>query len=181
MLLQAKAMSEFSFQFSQRWYPASHPLLDIPPALRHWLLSSGSLTQQLTRFAHGQFHVEPFNQQYQRIFLHESQLLDINPLQRAWVREVYLYGDQTQPWVQARSIIPLKTLNGKGRQLTYLGNRSLGSVLFGRYTPQCVRQIAKLPEGWARRSLYIWHHRPLIVQDTCLAAFCQALEARELA
>lgn len=173
-------MSVLSTRFSQRWYPATHPLLDMPDNLRHWLLSSGSLTQQLTQFAHGQFHVEPFKQQYQRIFLHESQLLGIHPTARAWVREVYLYGDQPKPWVKARSIIPVSTLNGKGRQLKYLGSRSLGSVLFGRYTPQCERQIARLPEGWARRSLYVWHGQPLIVQEVFLTEFSQVLHERSL-
>ena len=173
-------MSEFSSRFSQRWYPASHPLLNIPPQLRQWLLSSGSLTQQLTAFAHGQFHVQPFNQHYQTVFLHESQLLGIHPQARAWVREVYLYGDQPEPWVKARSILPVKTLNGKGRQLKYLGSRSLGSVLFGRYAPTCQRQIARLPEGWARRSLYVWHAQPLIVQEVFLSAFCQTLIEKSL-
>lgn len=172
-------MSEFSSRFSQRWYPVSHPLLDIPHPLRHWLLSSGSLTQQLTAFAHGQFHVAPFSQRYQRVFLHESQLLGLAPTARAWVREVYLYGDQPQPWVKARSVIPVRTLNGKGRQLKYLGSRSLGSVLFGRYAPDCQRQITQLPEGWARRSLYLWHGQPLIVQEIFLTEFCQALIERE--
>lgn len=172
-------MSESFARFSQRWYPASHPLLDIPASLRDWLLSSGSLTQQLTQFAHGQFHVQPFKQQFQRVLLHESQLLGIPHTANAWVREVYLYGDQAQPWVKARSIIPVKTLNGKGRQLKYLGSRSLGSVLFGRHAPLCQRQIARLPAGWARRSLYIWHQQPLIVQEVFLSDFCQALIERE--
>lgn len=172
-------MSVFSAQISQRWYDTSHPLLGIPVLLRPWLLSSGSLTQQLTNYAHGEFHVRPFNEGFKRIFLHESQLLAIPSQQRAWVREVHLYGNQTQPWVKARSIIPVKALTGEGLRLKYLGRRSLGSVLFGRNSPRCHRQIAKLPDGWARRSLYIWHDQPLIVQEVFLDQFCQTLIDRE--
>ncbi|XID75604.1 chorismate--pyruvate lyase family protein [Alkanindiges sp. WGS2144] len=161
------------------WYSPAQPLLDLPENLKPWLLASGSLTRQLTLLAHGQFHVDPLRQGFERLYLHENQLLNIPFEQQAWVREVYLYGCEQEPWVRARSIFPLKSLKGQGLRLRYLKNKSLGSLLFYRSQPQCVRQIAKLPEGWSRRSLYLWHNQPLIVQETFLSAFENFLAAQK--
>ena len=158
-----------------RWHTSRQcfnpSLTHIPAELRPWLVANGSLTRQLTQLAGGQFRVEPFRQGFERIYLHESQLMHAAVDQRAWVREVYLYGSEAQPWVKARSIIPVQSLKGQGLRLRYLKNRSLGSLLFARTAPQCIRQIALLPEGWTRRSLYVWHQRPLIVQETFLPGF----------
>lgn len=158
-----------------RWHTSRQcfnpSLTHIPAELRPWLVANGSLTRQLTQLAGGQFRVEPFRQGFERIYLHESQLMHTAVDQQAWVREVYLYGSEAQPWVKARSIIPVQSLKGQGLRLRYLKNRSLGSLLFSRTTPHCIRQIALLPEGWTRRSLYIWHQRPLIVQETFLPDF----------
>lgn len=168
-------MRRSTTQFQVRWYNVRHPNLRIPAHLISWLLAEGSLTRQLTHKAHGQFHVEPFFQGFDRVPLYESKWLHIPNDQKAWVREVYLYGDQSEPWVKARSIMPIYTLQGRGRCLKYLGNRSLGSVLFARHPPHCIRQIAKLSDGWARRSLYTWYGQPLIVQEVFLDAFCRSL------
>lgn len=171
-------MSLSASQFQVRWYNASHPLVGIPACLKPWLLAEGSLTRQLTQHAHGQFHVEPFFEGFSRVYRHESAFLQMPDAQRAWVREVYLFGDEKQPWVKARSIIPIQSLQGQGRRLKYLGSRSLGSLLFARKKPKCVRQIARLPEGWARRSLYLWHDQPLIVQEVFLDQFCRTLQQK---
>lgn len=162
-----------------RWHTPRfcfNPALTMMPAeLKPWLLAQGSLTRQLTQLAGGQFRVEPLRQCFDRIYLHESQLMQTQFDQQAWVREVYLYGCEAEPWVKARSIIPVQSLKGQGLRLRYLKNRSLGSLLFARTTPHCIRQVALLPEGWTRRSLYLWHERPLIVQETFLPAFQQFL------
>jgi chorismate--pyruvate lyase len=158
------------------WYTTKQCLISLPDDVKPWLLSQGSLTQQLTRYAEGQFHVQPFSEGFSAVEQHESQLLGTPQYQQAWVREVYLFGSDDMPWVKARSIVPLRTLKGQGLRLRYLGNRSLGSLLFQRTKPDCIRQIARLPEGWARRSLYLWHQQPLIVQEVFLDAFCQRLQ-----
>lgn len=174
--LNRSVMSLSASQFQVRWYDAHHPLIQLPGYLKPWLLAEGSLTRQLTQYAHGQFHVAPFFEGFTRVYRHESAFLQMPADQRAWVRQVHLFGNQQQPWVKARSIIPIHSLQGQGRRLKFLGSRSLGSILFARTPPKCTRQIARLPEGWARRSLYIWHHQPLIVQEVFLDAFCQTLK-----
>ena len=171
-------MTAFLPDHLTRWYSPKQPLLSLPLSLRQWLLASGSLTRQLTLLANGQFHVEPLQQGFSSIYWHESQLLNARNDEKAWVREVNLFGCEQEPWVKARSIFPLKTLKGEGLRLRYLKNKALGSVLFHRGQPPCIRQIAYLPEGWSRRSLYYWHNQPLIVQETFLPAFEQFILAK---
>lgn len=153
--------------------------LAIPASLREWLLAHGSLTKQLTAQAHGQFRVRPFYQAFARPTREEAWFLGVPQQQRAWIREVELYGCDAVPWVRARSVIPIATVKGRGRRLRHLGSRSLGSLLFARQHPPCTRQVARLPLGWARRSRYIWHGQPLLVQECFLPSFVHHLNQSE--
>jgi chorismate--pyruvate lyase len=174
--------------YSKRWFSVKdqhHRLFDQgQPAIKPWLLASGSLTMQLRLHAHGQFHVQPLQQSLQRPSPDEARLLHMRQTQYAWVREVLLYGSDAQPWVHARSVMPLATLRGNGRRLKVLKNRSLGSLLFERHGAQNMpqlqqrkaRQIARLAEGWTRRTSYIWHRKYLLVQETFLPAFVATLK-----
>jgi len=163
-----------------------HDLLNSAlPAVRPWLLSQGSLTQQLRHHADGQFRVLPLHESLQHPKADEIKLLRIQRSQRVWVREVLLYGNDKEPWVHARSVMPLRTLRGSGRRLKLLKNRSLGSVLFERGGVQLVpkyqqrksRELAKLTEGWTRRTTYVWHNKYVLVQETFLPAFIEALNS----
>lgn len=147
-----------------------------PAKIWPWLTAQGSLTQQLRAEAAGQFRVQPLREQLIRPHRNEALFLKIPTQQRAWVREVYLFGADEAPWIFARSVIPISSLNGHARRLRHLGRRSLGSLLFARHPPVCVRQVARLPQGWARRSLYLWHAQPLLVQECFLPAFMAHLE-----
>lgn len=174
-------------QHTTRWFSVKnkhHDLLDsASPSIRPWLLAQGSLTQQIRAHANGQFRVLPLQESLQHPQRDEIKPLNIKPSQRVWVREVLLYGNDLEPWVHARSVMPLRTLRGSGRRLKMLKNRSLGSVLFERagvqiepkYQQRKSRQLAKLNEGWTRRTTYVWHHKYLLVQETFLPAFMEAL------
>ena len=96
----------------------------------------------------------------------------------ALIREVELIG-QGQPWVRARSVLPVTSLNGPGRRLRRLGNRPLGHLLFR--DPTLRRgdiEIALLqqPEGavFARRSHLLYHGQPLLVAECFLPALFEA-------
>lgn len=174
-------------QHTTRWFTVKnkhHELLDSAlPSVRPWLLAQGSLTLQLRTYAGGQFRVLPLHESLQHPKVDEFKQLGIKPTQRVWVREVLLYGNASEPWVHARSVMPLRTLRGSGRRLKLLKNRSLGSVLFERggvqqvpkYQQRKSRELAKLTEGWTRRTTYVWHNKSLLVQETFLPAFLEAL------
>ncbi|HEY3698573.1 MAG TPA: chorismate lyase [Spongiibacteraceae bacterium] len=174
-----------------RWFDAhQYSPAQIPSALRHWLLLEGSLTRHLIAVSAGDFRVERILQQWQRPTLSEARLLNIDPRQRALIREVILWG-RDEPWVYARSVIPVRALRGDLRRLRQLRNSSLGALLF-RY-PQLRRmpfQLAKvdaraLPAPlqahaplWARRSRFSIDTRALIVGEIFLDTFHQTMQAR---
>lgn len=163
------------FSHADLWRPPAQ-VMSRPDLIWPWLVVQGSLTQQLRAAAAGQFRVQPLREQWLRPNADEARLLKVPTGQWAWVREVYLFGADDVPWVFARSVIPISSLKGQARRLCYLGRRSLGSLLFARQAPVCTRQVACLPQGWARRSRYVWHGQPLLVQECFLPAFIAHLE-----
>lgn len=143
----------------------------IPSTLKKWLLASGSLTQQLTDVAQGQFSVQPLQEHFVRLEKNDAQWMKM-PLQHtSWVREAYLYGSETQPWVKAKSIFPVLSVQKKARIFRHLGKRPIGWFLFQRTNPTCERRIIYLEDGWTRQSCYTWHGCKFIVQETFLPAF----------
>jgi chorismate--pyruvate lyase len=92
-----------------------------------------------------------------------------------------LYADDT-PLVLARTIIPQKTVRSAQHNLSHLGNRPLGEVIFSY--PKLERlalEIAKIPTNtwnpairqqaqieqalWGRRTIYAINHHSLLVSE----------------
>ena len=119
-----------SFATPLRWHSRPQQVWrDLPPEIADWLLDSGSLTQRLCRASAGRFHVCVLHEGWTRPDRDEARILGLRLAARAWTREVQLLGDE-QPWVFARTLIPARTLRGRGRRLTQLGTRPLGQALF---------------------------------------------------
>lgn len=154
--------------------------------LRSWLLDQGSLTQRLVDASGGRFRVEIINQRWETPRLSEARLLGINSRTQALVREVILYGCE-QPWVYARSILPMGTLTGRLRAMRKLDNRPLGALLFKDPTMErSAMEIACLtPDNttvpnrlgsflepmWGRRSVFKLDDKPLLVSEIFLPTF----------
>ena len=178
-------------QFEPRWQAHTPTARHGAPAeLLDWLLDPTSLTSRLQQTCGGQFSVEPVSQLWQRPMLNEAQALGALPHERCFVREVRLLCDG-QPWVFARTVIPIRTLTGPRRHLSRLGKKPLGAVLFA--DPSMYRsgiEIAKLSEGqglfaratadlprppaniWGRRSAFFLNHKPLLVSEIFLPPIC---------
>lgn len=150
---------------------AQRPQLDIPLELKSWLYASGSLTQQLTELAGGKFAVQPIHEKFQRLSLTDARWMHMSTHHGAWVRESYLYGCDIQPWVKAKSIFPILSLQKRARIFQHIGTRPIGWFLFQRTNPQCQRRVLYLDDGWTRQSCYTWHGCKFIVQETFLPAF----------
>ncbi|MDM7859262.1 chorismate lyase [Alteromonas sp. ASW11-36] len=82
------------------------------PYLANWLMDTGSLTERLQSMCR-QFNVQ---------VLYHAQPVSSGD----YVREVILWGDK-QPWVYARSVIPVAINNG---ELLDLGTQPLGQRIF---------------------------------------------------
>ena len=163
------------------------PCLNVPMIWRRWLLDRGSLTQHLRAISGGSFRVLVLQQQMKRPQASERVLLQIPNRGLALVREVLLYGND-QPWVFARSVLPLSTLSGGRRRLRKLDNRPLGALLFTDPTlRRGAMQISRVNSGrlplsarpsdldamlWGRRSVFYLKARPLLVSEIFLPGFC---------
>lgn len=160
----------------------------LDPGVNSWLDDQGSLTARLMDFCPGQFSVRVLSQRWVRPKIDEAKLLNIPPRQTALLRQVQLLCGDTV-CVYARSIIPLKTMNGKHRRLRHLGNRPLGAYLFANpglsRSGQQIARIAKMDplfeiatsgsdynceQIWGRRSLFTIDDKPLLVSEFFLPA-----------
>lgn len=147
-----------------------------PKVLQKWLYAEGSLTQQLTLLSNHQFRVHAIKQSFQRVQQADAKWMGVPLAHCSWVREALLYGSDSLPWVQAKSIFPILSLKRRARIFPHIGNTPIGHYLFQRTTPVCQRRVLYLPEGWTRQSRYIWHGCPFIVQETFLASFEQFIQ-----
>lgn len=176
-----------------RWQPLDHlryPHRTQPPkALRSWLADSGSLTARLIAASEGQFHVKVIRQYISRPSHSEQQALGLTRPTLALIREVVLYG-RHEPWIFARSVLPLSSLTGTLRHLRKQGAKPLGAFLFSH--PQLLRSpiaitamsrhhqyvptpyIGEQPL-WGRRSIFYLTQKPLLVSEVFLEAFCAHL------
>lgn len=152
----------------------------IPTELKTWLYASGSLTQQLTDLAGGKFRVQPIKEHFQRLHFIDAKWMRMSHQHTSWVRESFLYGNDTQPWVKAKSIFPILSLQGRARLFKHIGTKPIGWFLFQRTNPACERRVILLEEGWTRQSCYTWHDCKFIVQETFLPAFEQYLRKTKL-
>lgn len=90
----------------------------------------GSLTRLLRAFSRESVRVQVIRETLACPDTSEALALGIDPKQRAWVREVYLRGDE-RLWVKARTVISVHSLRGPTKRIRQLGNRPLGTALFG--------------------------------------------------
>lgn len=140
------------------------------PALNDWLFDQGSLTQRLSALCSAGFVVQPLNQGWQTLSTDECLALNIAANSIGWVREVFLC-DGSQPWVFARSVAGQAELLNADFDLSQLGSRSLGQLLFNQQAFKrgalqiCQLPVAQLPalaqqhaagcqQLWARRSCF---------------------------
>ncbi|SFR47188.1 chorismate lyase [Marinobacter gudaonensis] len=143
---------------------------------RHWLQVEGSFTRALQKRCSRSFQVEVRQEGFATPTREEALRLAIPHRQYAWIREVSLCGDG-EPWVLARTVIPLDCLEGEGRRLLHLGNRPLGAYLFSSphwqrgplETGLCQPESPDQPR-LARRSLFTGHNSALLVGEYLLPA-----------
>ena len=173
-----------------RWCAAKAKYAQLPKKLRSWLLARDSLTSKLVKAAEGDFRVELLSQKVARVYASEAHLLGLKNNRQALVREVILYGKQ-QPWVFARSVMPLTTLTGRLRALRKLDNRPMGHHLFSYpymrrsaieiasigaaqdYLPKSLRPLTAAIQSplWGRRSVFHLDNKPLLVSEVFLGTF----------
>ena len=170
----------------------------LPAPVRGWLFDPCSLTLRLQQACceagTGGFAVRVLSQRRVRPLRSERILLGMREHEIALVRQVQLMC-ASQPWVFARTVVPVRSLVGRGRRLACLGNRPLGAMLFAdRGVRRGRLQVARLRAGdvvferavdgletipeeiWGRRSVFHYAGRPLLVNEIFLpdVGHCQS-------
>ncbi|GAW84889.1 chorismate--pyruvate lyase [Bathymodiolus platifrons methanotrophic gill symbiont] len=155
--------------------------LNIPAPAASWIYEAGSITQRLRDYYGSRVRVQVLNNQWQRAFISESRLLKTHPEKYSLTREVLLYADDI-PLVLARTIIPEATISSAQQNLSHLGNRPLGEVIFpyprlerlamqitqvqcNQWRPPIQQKAFINQPLWGRRTVYAIHHHPLLVSE----------------
>ena len=169
------------------WLPRRRLLTaHVPPEVQGWLFDRDSLTRRVRALCQGRFRVRVLMQEMARPMFNERRLLTMADHELGVVRQVQLLCDD-QPWVFARTVIPLSTLVGPGRRLARLGAKPLGEMLFAnntmrRFEVQVARILpahdlfhaatfnlrSKPAEIWGRRSVFHLYDKPLLVNEVFL-------------
>lgn len=174
------------YREAPRWQPANQFIGgNRPLSAASWLLDRGSLTAHLRRESGGDFHVQVLRQYWGTPQLSERRLLELGDRDWAMIREVLLCCRQ-QPWVYARSILPVRSMTGHLRRLRGLDSRPLGHLLFADRRMRreafelCRVAACALPvpalqqdttELWGRRSCFANSDRRILVGEIFLPAF----------
>jgi len=171
---------------------------DIPPDLCSWLLDSESLTLRLQQLCPDHFEVRIISQLRGRPARNEALALGMRRGGQALIRQVQLTCGG-QPWIYARTVIPVRSLRGRLKRLAHLGTRPLGGVLFADpgmrrgvvelacitpgqalYTAATAHLRRRPPAIWGRRSVFTITGKPLLVSEVFLPEFPASGAARRV-
>ncbi len=100
-----------------------------PAALRPWLTAGGSLTARLVAHSHS-FRVQRLHQSTALCLADEARAIGLARPGRVWEREVLLRCDN-EAVVFAHTVVPRSASASDWPLFSALGERSLGSTLFG--------------------------------------------------
>jgi chorismate lyase len=159
------------------------------PGLRHtlptdacsWIYEAGSLTKRLRCYYGDSFAVKILFHHWKPAFLSECRQLHLPHQQYNLVREVLLHAND-KPLILARTILPEKTIRVAKRNLSHLGTRPLGEVIFSYpdlqrlqlevcelnptdWSNQLRNEVALEQSIWGRRTVYAIKHQPMLVSE----------------
>lgn len=161
------------------WLPSAHLTGAPAGAWRSWLHEKGSLTLRLTSHAQQGFQVRVLSELVTKPQANEMALLG-GLQRRAWVREVLLEVDG-EPWVFARSVLPLDARGLLRHRLLQVGNNALGHILFSNPLIQrgplvfCAPNQLSLPSLWGRASCFSGQNLRLLVTEHFLHPMAKQL------
>lgn len=151
---------------------------NLPSVVTDYLTSTGSLTARLEKLANKPIGVKVLSDRI--VALSHAQKIRLGlPKNRpalARCRQVLLYGDDEQAWVQAVSLLPLSSLTGDLKRLKQLGDTPIGYVLFkkNRTLPH-TRHYYQNHDGIGRSTLYRHCGRPILIDEVFLPALIEKL------
>jgi chorismate--pyruvate lyase len=153
----------------------------LPESVASWTYEPGSLTRRLRGYYGAAVKVEVLYQRWLIPFLSERKLLNQPEHRYCLTREVMLHADGL-PLILARTVMPERTITSAHRNLSHLGTRPLGEVIFSYPNLERLElQVAALnPSAWSatalqlgaiqapvwgRRTVYAIMQQPLLVNE----------------
>jgi chorismate--pyruvate lyase len=153
----------------------------LPDGVQSWTYESGSLTQRLRSFYGGAVAVKILLQRWHKPFLSERRLLKLPEHQYSLIREVLLYAND-KPLILARTIIPAATIKAAKNNLSHLGTRPLGEIIFSypklervtmditlinpsTWTQSALAEATINQPIWGRRTVYAIAHKQMLVSE----------------
>jgi chorismate--pyruvate lyase len=153
----------------------------LPESVQSWAYEAGSLTRRLRDYYGNQVAVKILFHHWRTPFISEQRQLQL-PLHRYCLTREVLLHTNGKPLLLARTIIPDETIKVAHRNLSHLGTRPLGEVIFSypdleRITMDLsliqpttwtakTRQNADITQAiWGRRTVYAIHNRPMLVSE----------------
>ncbi len=187
-------MHKNSFLFTQEpHWKTEHPgvKLKLPNDVHSWVYETGSLTRRL-REVYGQaFSVEILFHRWKQAFPGECKLLKLPHQQYNLIREVLLHADG-KPLILARTILPEHTIKVAKRNLSHLGTRPLGEVIFSypklerfdlsiscvsdEWTTDLTSKIDLEQAIWGRRTVYAIQKQKMLVSEFFLPGALQTVK-----
>ncbi len=174
--------NSFLFNRDPDWKP-NHPGIrhTLPVNVSSWVFEADSLTKRLRSFYGKRFSVLILFHRRKQAYLSECRQLHLPHQQYNLVREVLLHADG-KPLILARTILPEKTIKIAKRNLSHLGTRPLGEVIFSypnlerlqleiaavkqeTWSPQLRQQVNIEHTVWGRRTAYAIQKQPLLVSE----------------
>ncbi|HTJ53408.1 MAG TPA: chorismate lyase [Cyclobacteriaceae bacterium] len=168
----------------------------VPQLVRGWLYKPHVLSQALKKVCH-EFCVEVTSQSMKPLYSDEVAALKCYETPFGYIRETYL-GEKGNPLVYARVTMPFSTYQARREELDNLGDRPIGETILYKdatlsrsefevkritendellfdamvhenFYKAVVQRKARLPELWARRSMFKLSGNPLLITEVFLA------------
>lgn len=177
-------MHRNSFLYTQEpQWKTSHPGIKqtLPDDVKSWVYETSSLTRRLRDFYGKAVTVEILFHRWRPAFLSECLLLKLPHQQYNLIREVLLHADG-KPLILARTILPEKTIKIAKRNLSHLGTRPLGEVIFSypklerldlnicqikpnQWMQSLSKKVQINQKIWGRRTVYAIHQQQMLVSE----------------
>jgi chorismate--pyruvate lyase len=153
----------------------------LPVNVQSWAYESGSLTKRLRSRYGDAVAVKVLLQRWGQPFLSERRLLNLPEHRYSLIREVLLHANG-KPLILARTIIPVGTIKAANSNLSHLGNRPLGEIIFSypkleriamdvalvkpaTWTPSAIALAGIDQALWGRRTVYAIAHKQMLVSE----------------
>ena len=151
----------------------------LPGNVQSWTYESDSLTRRLRNYYGDVVAVKVLLQRWNPPFLSERRLLKLPEHRYSFIREVLLHADG-KPLILARTIIPASTIKAAKSNLSHLGNRPLGEIIFSypklervamdvalinlsTWTQSALAEAGIDQPIWGRRTVYAIAHKQMLV------------------